>query len=128
MDSVINHYQNLLSLKNELILSDSSEDRDKLSRDLIKEVEVSANEVISKKFRTSLGYVIVATFICLNLFVVCLVGYAFYNDIILLTLHSEYVRLIDSETIITLIFGVISETALAFGLLAGYVFNPKKYI
>jgi len=67
-------------------------------------------------------------FFLINGFVIYIVHKAFSYDLYFIKnedIFNNYQRIVDQKVLISLIVGVIAETAFAFGLLAKYIFNIK---
>lgn len=121
------HAKKIFDLRNDLESSLESEGKKQLLDEIITEVNKDTKDKvyhdIDRTFKVAFSVALTVVFITLNFFVVYLITTILENDITQIYLDPKYKPIIDQKVIIALVTGVIAETALAFGLLARYVFK-----
>ena len=133
MKDFSSHAKKIISIRSQAIEAESIETRKELINKLEAETRKEAEEVVldtlESKFKTIFSVSLMIVFFVLNVFIVWIIHKAFLQDLLYLNepdKYFEYKRLVDQKVLIALIAGVLAETALAFGLLARYVFNTSQ--
>ena len=112
-------------LKRQIFYGEDDQIKEKAFHSFEKATEETILFRIERNFRIIFSIFIMLMFLGLNLFIVYLIYKAFSIDLDIIKSNPSYDRLVDQKVLMTLIGSILAETAIAFGLLAKFLYFKK---